>query len=120
MITVYGISNCDTVRKTVKWLDSQNLPYQFHDFRKHGLDDELAKTLLEKFNSDQLINRRGTTWRQLSDKQKRAADGVTSIMSLIQEHPAIIRRPVIRNNNSWLLGYNDSTLNALIQTGPGT
>lgn len=120
MITLYGISNCDTVRKTRNWLESENLPFTFHDFRKHGLDKALAEILLEEFGPEVLINRRGTTWRQLSDEQKSAAGDAISAASLIQSHPALIKRPVFRSNSKWLLGYNETTLNALKETGSKT
>ncbi|MEX2334442.1 MAG: ArsC/Spx/MgsR family protein, partial [Pseudohongiella sp.] len=65
MITLYGISNCDTMRKAGKWLDSQDIEWVLHDYRKQGLDLDLAETLVSVFGIEDLINKRGTTWRKL-------------------------------------------------------
>ena len=117
MIVVFGISNCDTVRKTRKWLEANTMAYRFHDFRKDGLDVRLAQLLLEQFGTDRLINRRGTTWRQLSETDKSKAEQQDTAITLIQTNPALIKRPVIQHENSWLLGFNENTMNALNGTG---
>lgn len=110
MITLYGISNCDSMRKSGKWLDSQNIEWSLHDYRKHGIDHALAAELLAVFGSERLINKRGTTWRQLpADQQARIADPAATV-ALIQAYPALIKRPVVRSGTQgWALGYEELT-----------
>ena len=64
MITLFGIKNCDTVKKALKWLNRENVAYQFHDFRKDGLDEDLVDSFLTNLDYSTLINTRGTTWRK--------------------------------------------------------
>ena len=108
MIKLYGISNCDTVRKAGKWLDARGMQWTPHDYRKHGIDAALATRILGVFGPERVINRRGTTWRQLDDKdQAKATDPVTAA-ELIQAHPALIKRPiVVTSAQHWLLGYDE-------------
>lgn len=107
MIVMYGISNCDTMRKSGKWLDSQGLEWSLHDYRKHGLDTDLANTLLAQFSPDVLINRRGTTWRGLSADEQNSVSEKTRAAQLIVQYPALIKRPVLNvNNKQWLIGYD--------------
>ena len=75
MITVYGIANCDTVRKSRKWFESQNPDWQFHDFRKQGLEVETVTAWLESAARTKLINTRGLSYRKLSDEQKAILKG---------------------------------------------
>ena len=83
MLTVYGIKQCDSVRKALKWLDQKGVEYRFHDFRTDGLSAELLQAWLDSDFSDKLINRRSTTWRQLSEEQ-RQSDG-ESLLNLLLE-----------------------------------
>ncbi len=92
MLTVYGIKQCDTCRKALKWLDTQGLEYRFHDFRADGLDRGLVEDWLASPVSEVLVNRRSTTWRHLSDSEK-AASGDARV-DLLLAHPTLIKRPV--------------------------
>lgn len=107
MIVMYGISNCDTMRKSGKWLESQGVEWSLHDYRKHGLDIALANTLLAQFPPDVLINRRGTTWRGLTADEQNSASDKARAAKLIVQYPALIKRPVLNiNNKQWLIGYD--------------
>lgn len=106
MTTLYGISNCDTVRKSGKWLDAQGIAWTLHDYRKHGLDDALAAELLAAFGTERLINKRGTTWRQLDASAQQKLSETASAISLMQRYPALIKRPIVHTRtHGWLLGY---------------
>ena len=93
MITVFGIKNCDTVKKALKWLDREGVAYQFHDFRKDGLNESLVDHFLTNLDHSALINTRGTTWRNLSDAQKANMDAAKA-RTLMLTYDAIIKRPV--------------------------
>lgn len=107
MITLYGISNCDTVRKTGRWLSDAGLTWTLHDYRKQGLDADLLTTLLDQFGDSALLNRRGTTWRQLDAGQQQKADTRQGLAELLLEHPAMIKRPIVKTaDQQWLMGYD--------------
>lgn len=105
MITLYGISNCDTVRKARRWLDAHGIEYHFHDFRTDGLTREQILAWLEQLDWRDLINTRGTTWRKLSGGEKTALHEVAAI-ELMLEHPAIIKRPLVDCDGHYLLGFS--------------
>lgn len=113
MITLYGISNCDKVRKTRNWLAQRNLDYHFHDYKKHGCDRDLATQLLRSFGAKQLINTRGTTWRQLDPAAREPLDEARAL-ALMQQHPALIKRPILKVDESWLLGYDTARMADLV------
>ena len=114
---VYGIRNCDTCRSTLKWLQTRNVPHTFHDFRLDGLAEALLKTWLASSHAPYLVNRRSTTWRQLSDTQKQAADAAkeTDVLALLLAHPTLIKRPVITDGKIILdIGFSPSNLDDYI------
>ena len=110
--TLYGIANCDQVRNARKWLDRHGVDYRFHDYRKHGLSTELLESMVTALGWEKLLNRRGTTWRKLPDKLRDEIDRDRAIALMLQ-HPAIIKRPVLRRDDRAYLGF-DETLYAEI------
>ena len=94
-VTLYGIPNCDTVKKARTWLDTNGVAYTFHDFKKAGLDASLVTTWLKDIPWDTLVNRKGTTWRGLSDERKAGITDNASATSLMVELPSIVKRPVL-------------------------
>ena len=112
MITLYGIANCDTVRKAKKWLETHNLAYQFHDFRKDGLDQKTIETWLQKVDLNTLVNKRSTTWKQLSDEEKTALMEQGQIEILLQ-HPTLIKRPVLVKDDQILVGFKEELIKSL-------
>ena len=113
MITLFGIPNCDTIKKTRSWLDKAGVDYQFHDYRKDGCPESLIKTFLSQFEFGELINTRGTTWRKLSEDTRNDLDK-KSATQLMSTQPALIKRPLLRANNSWLLGFNEARLHEFV------
>ncbi len=108
MITVYGIKNCDTVKKACNWLTKNNIDYQFHDFRKDGLTQAKVKQWFSKADWEILLNRRGTTWRKLSDNEKDSINK-TKAIKLMVEQPTLIKRPVIEHNGDVIVGFSEDT-----------
>ena len=105
MTIVYGIKNCDTVKKACNWLSSNNIDYQFHDFRKDGLTQSKVRQWTNQVDWEMLLNRRGTTWRKLSDKQKESINKSNAI-KLMAELPTLIKRPVIEHKRKVLVGFS--------------
>ena len=107
MTVIYGINNCDTVKKALKWLDKNNIPYTFHDFKKQGLTKPLLEQFVELSSWANLINKRSTTFRNLPLEIKaNLADD--SCFNACLEQPTLIKRPVLIHNQSLYLGFKDS------------
>ncbi|WP_218309465.1 ArsC family reductase [Alteromonas antoniana] len=104
MTTMYGIPNCDTIKKAKKWLEANDIAFQFHDYRKDGVDADWLEQAAEALGWENLLNKRGTTYRQLSEEQKAGMDQ-TKALALLREYPAMIKRPVLEHNSSLHLGF---------------
>ncbi|RDV27551.1 ArsC family reductase [Alteromonas aestuariivivens] len=102
--TLYGISNCDTIKKARKWLADNNVEAQFHDYRKDGLDPDWLETAEQHLGWEALLNKRGTTFRQLSDAQKTDLNR-DKALALLVAHPAMIKRPVLVHEGQYYLGF---------------
>jgi arsenate reductase len=107
MITVYGIPNCDTVRKARKWLSANNIEFIFFDMRKDGLTGRIVNEWLKYVSLDELINRRGPSWRKLPEKQRDSLKK-SNAAKLILAHPTIVKRPVIDNDGSFFVGFDEA------------
>ena len=107
MLTLYGIKNCDTVKKAQRWLDENKIQYKFHDFRTDGLDKKLLAGWVESLGWEAIVNKRSTTWRNLPDKDK-AISTNTQAITLLLANPTLIKRPVLQSNNILLIGFKDS------------
>ena len=104
MPTLYGISNCDTVRKARRWCDEHGTGATFHDFRKDGLTQERVDSWLTKIDWSVLLNKRGTTWRKLPD-DVRDTTTEANVAELIVKHPALIKRPVLELGEELEVGF---------------
>ncbi|KAA1155984.1 ArsC family reductase [Pseudoalteromonas fuliginea] len=104
MITLYGISNCDTIKKAKKYLTDNNIEFTFHDYRKDGVNEQMLSEFADKLDWELLVNKRGTTYRGLSDEQKQSLTKESAI-SLLVEQPAMIKRPVLVNKGCYYLGF---------------
>ncbi len=104
--TLYGIKNCDTIKKARRWLEEQKITYLFHDYRVDGLSATLLQSFIDKLGWESLINTRGTTWRKLTDQQRATINNADAAKALMLEQPAIIKRPLlISAKGDCLLGY---------------
>ena len=112
MITVYGIKNCDTCRKALKWLEAEGVDHKFHDFRKDGLDPASLSTWVSEAGWEKLLNRRGTTWRNLSDAEKDGVDEAKA-EALMVDNPTLIKRPVFETGKSVIVGFGTAEQGAL-------
>ncbi len=114
MTTLYGIKNCDTVKKARKWLDAAGIDYRFHDFRTDGLKLEQLIAWNQAVGWETLLNRRGTTWRQLPEAVKENIDD-NNVLDLLMEHPTLIKRPVLELNEDVRIGFKETDYMELFQ-----
>lgn len=105
---LYGIPNCDTVKKARAWLEAHDIEYEFHDYKKLGVDAPLLAKWMAKAGWEKIINRQGQTWRKLSDEEKaRIKNGATAI-KLAQEKPSVIKRPAFEHKGKLILGFDET------------
>jgi arsenate reductase len=105
MIQVYGIPNCDTVKKARAWLEAEGLAYTFHDYKKEGADPARLERWVAEKGWETVLNRRGTTFRQLSDADKVDIDAAEAVR-LMAAHPSTIKRPVVEHRGGLLVGFD--------------
>ncbi|WP_299078197.1 ArsC family reductase [uncultured Paraglaciecola sp.] len=104
MTTLYGIKNCDTIKKARAWLATNDIEFNFHDYRKDGLASNWLEQTEQALGWEVMLNKRGTTFRQLSEEQKQGLDK-TSALALLLEYPAMIKRPILIHNNQYYIGF---------------
>ncbi|MBT2323895.1 ArsC family reductase [Variovorax paradoxus] len=95
MTTLYGITNCDTVKRARAWLDEHGVPYRFHDFKKEGVPEAELDHWLRAPGWEALVNRRGTTWRRLDDATRESVVDADSARAVLLANPSLIKRPVV-------------------------
>ncbi|WP_352339297.1 arsenate reductase [Psychrobacter sp. 16-MNA-CIBAN-0192] len=112
-ITIYGIKSCDTMKKAMTLLDTLNVSYEFHDYKKQGIDKASIQRWVDALGIDKVLNKRGTTWRKLTEEQKQAADAnIDSAIDLLVVNTSMIKRPIVEgsyNNKAVLLCGFDKT-----------
>ncbi len=107
MITLYGISNCNSVKKARYWLDQKCLVYQFHDFRSNGIDLQQITQWCQQCGWSTVLNQRSTTWRHLPDDIKNAVNA-DNVATLLLAHPTLIKRPVLVYKNKTHMGFSEA------------
>lgn len=112
-VTIYGIKNCDSMRKAMRWLDAHNISYQFHDYRKDGLSQAMLKRWADELGWEALLNRRGTTWRKLPEAQREQINQTRAI-ALMATQPALIKRPLLDVAGQKLLGFAEADYKKLL------
>lgn len=114
MIKLYGIKNCDTVRKARNWLEQNNIEHEFCDFR----ETPVAPARLQSWHNsvgDSLLNKRSTTWKQLNDRQQAIPDQ-SALIKLLAEHPTLIKRPVLEAGKTVTTGFSAEHYSELLAT----
>jgi len=111
-VHMYGIPNCDTIKKARKWLAEHNIDYTFHDYKKEGVDATLLRNWCAQVGWEVLLNKRGTTWRKLPDTDKNTIDE-TLAQSLLCEHTSMIKRPVLVYGEHIEVGFSAAAYEAL-------
>jgi arsenate reductase len=102
--TLYGIKNCDTMKKARAWLDSHGVPYEFHDYKTAGIDAARVKRWMKQAGWESLLNRAGTTFRKLPEARKAGLDAEKAL-ALMLEQPSMIKRPVLELGEKLIVGF---------------
>jgi arsenate reductase len=112
MITIYGIKNCDTMKKAMRWLDEHGVDYRFHDYRKEGLDESLLETWEKELGWETLLNRRGMLWRKLPESSR---DNINrqSALRIMKDNPGIIKRPLLDLGDRRVVGFKPESYEQL-------
>jgi arsenate reductase len=105
VITLYGIKNCDTVKKARKWLDKHGVEYKYHDFRENGLEQEAVTTWIEELGWQNLVNRRSTSWKALDEQARLNMDDAAARKAVLL-HPTLIKRPLLDTGKQRFTGFS--------------
>jgi arsenate reductase (glutaredoxin) len=112
---VYGIKNCNTVKSALDWLKKNNVEFEFHDYKLKGIAEEKLKTWSKQVGWEALVNKRGTTWRQLDEKIQAAVRDEKSAIALMTEKTSVIKRPLIESNGKVItLGFDEDVYSKLL------
>lgn len=104
MLTIYGIPNCDTIKRARQWLNERGISYAFHDYKKSGVDEQALRKWVDELGWEVLLNRAGTTFRGLADSDKQGIDAAKAI-ALMAANPSMIKRPVLDLGNRLIVGF---------------
>jgi arsenate reductase (glutaredoxin) len=115
MITIYGIKNCDTMQKAMKWLDAKKVQYSFHNYKESGIDKASLELWLKHFPADKLVNTKSTTYRALTDAEKASISNKPKAIALMIKNNSLIKRPVWDfGNGTFFLGWDENELSKLL------
>lgn len=117
MTIVYGIKNCDKVKKAKKWLDSHAISYDFHDFKGQGIDATTVQSWIEKLGVEGIVNKRSTTWKQLDEKDRSEVTGGNAkiTVALIIANPTLVKRPVLATEDHLFCGFDEAQYATIFQ-----
>ena len=108
MTTMYGIANCDTIKKAKRWLTDNNIEFVFVDYKKQAPDPQVLQQAIDKYGIDVMVNKRGTTYRKLSDEQKSGITDAT-VIDVMLANTSMIKRPILTHNASIIVGFSESS-----------
>lgn len=114
VVHIYGIKNCDTMKKTFSWLDENGIAYDFHDYKKEGADVQILRMAIGQHGWETVINRKGMTWRNLPDIAKDHMDEENAIKAAC-DNPSLIKRPLIVTNDETYIGYDEDTFKSALK-----
>lgn len=117
MLKIYGIKNCNSMKKAFDLLTALGLSYEFHDYKKQGIDADTIKLWLDQLGQDVILNKKGTTWKKLSEEQQQLAlSSEDALIDALSTHTSLIKRPVIDQNGQYVVGYDENQIKALKTT----
>ena len=116
MIKIYGIKNCDTMQKAMKWLDAKKVKYEFHNYKESGIDKATLQVWLKYFPTDKLINTKGTTYRALTEEEKGSISSKPKAIALMMSNTSLIKRPVWDfGDGHFFLGWDEKEVSGSIK-----
>ncbi|MDQ8934250.1 Spx/MgsR family RNA polymerase-binding regulatory protein [Acinetobacter rudis] len=117
MIKIYGIKNCNSMKKAFDLLNELNITFEFHDYKKQGIDTHTLQTWITDIGADIVLNKKGTTWRKLSPEQQALALSSTDeLIQALSTHTSLIKRPVLQNGQDYIVGFDEERYRALKAT----
>lgn len=114
MIKIYGIKNCDSIKKTLSWFDANTVAYEFIDYKKTPVDDAVIKRAMDQHGWDQVINRKGQTWRTLTEEAKKDMNREDAEL-LAHSKPSVIKRPLIDTGADIILGFDAAKYDSIFK-----
>jgi arsenate reductase len=108
MIKVYGIPNCDTIKKTQEWLNKNKVAYEFHDYKKEGITASKLKEWIKLVGWETLFNKKSSTWKKLKDETGQEVTTATEAIKIMQANNSIIKRPVVEQTGSIIVGFSEA------------
>ena len=116
MTIMYAIANCDTVKKSRKWLEANNIAYEFHDYKKQGADAAFLEKACTQFGWQRVVNQKGMTWRRMDEAEKAGIDSQAQAIVLMSEKTSLIKRPILElDDGTMLLGYDEDEWQAALK-----
>lgn len=115
MYIIYGIKNCNTMKKAFTWLDEHQINYQFHNYKTDGLSAELLNDLLKLVDWQSLLNTRGTTWRKLDEALRNQIDNQDAAIKIMLANPSILKRPLLIDGKHALLGFSEESYSQFVK-----
>ncbi|MBI0102805.1 ArsC family reductase [Gilliamella sp. W8145] len=115
MYIIYGIKNCNTMKKAFTWLDEHQINYQFHNYKTDGLSAELLNDLLKLVDWQSLLNTRGTTWRKLDEALRNQIDNQDAAIKIMLANPSILKRPLLIDDKRALLGFSEDSYSQFVK-----
>ncbi|MCH7351193.1 arsenate reductase [Acinetobacter sp. NIPH 1958] len=114
MFKIYGIKNCNSMKKAFDALQAKGINYEFHDYKKQGIDADTLAIWLKEIGADKVLNKKGTTWRKLSeDEQTHATSNEQNLIEALIAQPSLIKRPVLQTPQGFVIGFDEATYHAL-------
>lgn len=114
MLKVYGIKNCNSMKKAFDLLTELGLAYEFHDYKKQGIDTDTVKTWLADIGQDLVLNKKGTTWKKLTEEeQQHALASETNLIETLTTHTSMIKRPIIATDSGYIVGFDEAAIRNL-------
>ena len=114
MLKIYGIKNCNSMKKAFDLLNELGLAYEFHDYKKQGIDADTVKTWLDALGQDVVLNKKGTTWRKLTaEEQENALASEDNLITALTTHTSLIKRPVLQTATGFIAGFDEAAYREL-------
>ena len=114
MLKIYGIKNCNSMKKAFDLLNELGLAYEFHDYKKQGLDADTVKNWLEQIGQDLILNKKGTTWKKLTEQEQQLAlSSEAELIQALTTHTSLVKRPVIDQDGQFVVGFDEEKIRNL-------